>query len=80
MFASSYSYLQFRERRDHMMNLFENGWEKYFKENVPKWSFSHAESIPYFYTLGIFDKWQWGDDQTVHNKNNTPSIKLSTEL
>ncbi|WP_252177698.1 hypothetical protein [Endozoicomonas sp. 4G] len=57
------NYLQFRERRDRTMKLFDNGWEKYFKENVPKWSFSHAESISYFYTLGIFDKWQWGDNQ-----------------
>ncbi|WOG29595.1 hypothetical protein [Endozoicomonas sp. 8E] len=48
------NYLQFRERRDRTMKLFENGWEKYFRENLPKWSFSHAESIPYFYTLGAF--------------------------
>ncbi|WOG29607.1 hypothetical protein [Endozoicomonas sp. 8E] len=48
------NYLQFRERRDRTMELYENGWEKYFRENVPKWSFSHAESIPYFYTLGAF--------------------------
>ncbi|WOG29551.1 hypothetical protein [Endozoicomonas sp. 8E] len=46
------NYLQFRERRDRNMRLFENGWEKYFRENVPKWSFSHAESIPYSCTLG----------------------------
>ncbi|WOG29575.1 hypothetical protein [Endozoicomonas sp. 8E] len=45
------NYLQFRERRDRTMKLFDNGWEKYFRENVPKWSFSHAESIPYSYTL-----------------------------
>ncbi|WOG29614.1 hypothetical protein [Endozoicomonas sp. 8E] len=50
------NYLQFRERRDRTMKLFENGWEKYFRENMPKWSFSHAESIPYFYTLGVFDE------------------------
>ncbi|WP_448217750.1 hypothetical protein [Endozoicomonas sp. 2B-B] len=49
-------YLQFRERRDRTMKLFENSWEKYFRENVPKWSFSHAESIPYSYTLGAFYK------------------------
>ncbi|WOG29606.1 hypothetical protein [Endozoicomonas sp. 8E] len=48
------NYLQFRERRERTMKLFENGWEKYFRENVPKWSFSHAESIPYSYTLGAF--------------------------
>ncbi|WOG29554.1 hypothetical protein [Endozoicomonas sp. 8E] len=48
------NYLQFRERRDRTMRLFENGWEKYFRENVPKWSFSHAESIPYSCTLGAF--------------------------
>ncbi|WP_448217768.1 hypothetical protein [Endozoicomonas sp. 2B-B] len=46
------NYLQFRERRDRTMKLYEDGWEKYFRENLPKWSFSHAESIPYFYTLG----------------------------
>ncbi|WP_448217791.1 hypothetical protein [Endozoicomonas sp. 2B-B] len=46
------NYLQFRERRDRTMKMFDNSWEKYFKENVPKWSFSHAESIPYSYTLG----------------------------
>ncbi|WOG29574.1 hypothetical protein [Endozoicomonas sp. 8E] len=46
------NYLQFRERRDRTMKIFENGWEKYFREIVPKWSFSHAESIPYSYTLG----------------------------
>ncbi|WP_422409841.1 MULTISPECIES: hypothetical protein [unclassified Endozoicomonas] len=46
------NYLQFRERRDRTMKLFENSWEKYFRENVPKWSFSHADSIPYSYTLG----------------------------
>ncbi|WP_422476033.1 hypothetical protein [Endozoicomonas sp. ALB032] len=48
------NYLQFRERLDRTMKLFENSWEKYFRENVPKWSFSHAESIPYSYTLGAF--------------------------
>ncbi|WOG29580.1 hypothetical protein [Endozoicomonas sp. 8E] len=48
------NYLQFRERRDRTMKLFANGWEKYFRENVPKWSFSHTESIPYSFTLGVF--------------------------
>ncbi|WOG29591.1 hypothetical protein [Endozoicomonas sp. 8E] len=56
------NYLQFRERHDRTMKLFENGWEKYFRENVPKWSFSHAESIPYFYTLGTYYEWRRGDD------------------
>ncbi|WOG29597.1 hypothetical protein [Endozoicomonas sp. 8E] len=64
------NYLQFRERRDHTMKLFENGWEKYFRENVPKWSFSHAESVPYFYTLGAFYERQKGDDQKVHGHDN----------
>ncbi|WP_422476001.1 hypothetical protein [Endozoicomonas sp. ALB032] len=66
------NYLQFRERRDRTMKLFENGWEKYFRENVPKWSFSHAESIPYSYTLGTFYNWQQGDDKKapVHGKRN----------
>ncbi|WP_422411615.1 MULTISPECIES: hypothetical protein [unclassified Endozoicomonas] len=68
------NYLQFRERRDRTMRLFENGWEKYFRENVPKWSFSHAESIPYSYTLGAFYQSQKGDDQKFHNhdKRNAP--------
>ncbi|WP_422452339.1 hypothetical protein [Endozoicomonas sp. ALC066] len=68
------NYLQFRERRDRTMKLFENGWEKYFRENVPKWSFSHAESIPYFYTLGAFFESQKSDDQKFHNhdKRNAP--------
>ncbi|WP_448217757.1 hypothetical protein [Endozoicomonas sp. 2B-B] len=68
------NYLQFRERRDRTMKLFGNGWEKYFRENVPKWSFSHAESIPYFYTLGVFYQWQKGDHQKVHghNKSDAP--------
>ncbi|WP_448217780.1 hypothetical protein [Endozoicomonas sp. 2B-B] len=48
------NYLQFRERRDRTMKLFADGWEKYFRENVPKWSFSHSESIPYSYLLGAF--------------------------
>ncbi|WOG29578.1 hypothetical protein [Endozoicomonas sp. 8E] len=48
------NYLQFRERRDRTIKMFANGWEKYFRENVPKWSFSHSESIPYSYTLGVF--------------------------
>ncbi|WP_422138562.1 hypothetical protein [Endozoicomonas sp. ALC020] len=48
------NYLQFRERRDRTIKLFADGWEKYFRENVPKWSFSHTESIPYSYTLGVF--------------------------
>ncbi|WOG29584.1 hypothetical protein [Endozoicomonas sp. 8E] len=76
------NYLQFRERRVRTMKLFENGWEKYFRENVPKWSFTHAESIPYFYTLGVFYKWRQGDDKKVHghDKRNAPSIKLSTQL
>ncbi|WP_422409847.1 MULTISPECIES: hypothetical protein [unclassified Endozoicomonas] len=67
-------YLQFRERRDRTMKLFENGWEKYFRENVPKWSFSHAKSIPYSYTLGAFYKLQQGDNQKVHgpDKSNAP--------
>ncbi|WP_252179152.1 hypothetical protein [Endozoicomonas sp. 4G] len=46
------NYLHFRERRDRTMKLYKHGWEKYFKENVPKWSFSHANSLPYSYTLG----------------------------
>ncbi|WP_422138561.1 hypothetical protein [Endozoicomonas sp. ALC020] len=68
------NYLQFRERRDRTMKLFENGWEKYFREKVPKWSFSHAESIPYSYTLGAFYEQQQGDDQKVqgHDKRNAP--------
>ncbi|WOG29621.1 hypothetical protein [Endozoicomonas sp. 8E] len=50
------NYLQFRERRDRTMKMFGSSWEKYFRENVPKWSFSHPESIPYSYTLGaLFD-------------------------
>ncbi|WOG29559.1 hypothetical protein [Endozoicomonas sp. 8E] len=52
------NYLQFRERRDRTMKLSEKSWEKYFRENVPKWSFSHAESIPYSYTLGVFYDWK----------------------
>ncbi|WP_422475993.1 hypothetical protein [Endozoicomonas sp. ALB032] len=63
------NYLQFRERRDRTMKLFDNGWEQYFMENVPRWSFSHAESIPYFYTLGAFYGLQKGDDQRVHGHN-----------
>ncbi|WP_422475999.1 hypothetical protein [Endozoicomonas sp. ALB032] len=59
------NYLQFRERRDRTMKLFENGWENYFKKNVPKWSFSHAESIPYSYTLGAFYNLQQGDEQKI---------------
>ncbi|MGI9282765.1 MAG: hypothetical protein ACR2PX_24480 [Endozoicomonas sp.] len=59
------SYLQFRERRDRTMKLFDQGWEKYFKENVPRWSFSHSESIPYSHTLGAFYEWQEGDDKEV---------------
>ncbi|WP_448217758.1 hypothetical protein [Endozoicomonas sp. 2B-B] len=68
------NYLQFRERRDRTMKLFENSWEKYFRENVPKWSFSHAESIPYFYTLGAFNKWPKDNDQKVHgnDRSNAP--------
>ncbi|WP_422138552.1 hypothetical protein [Endozoicomonas sp. ALC020] len=61
------NYLQFRERRDRTMKLFDNGWEKYFRENVPKWSFSHAESVTYSYTLGAFYEWQKGDIQKVHD-------------
>ncbi|WP_422409853.1 MULTISPECIES: hypothetical protein [unclassified Endozoicomonas] len=76
------NYLQFRERRDRTMKLFENGWEKYFRKNVPKWSFSHAESIPYSYTLGAFYKWRQGDDKKVHlhEKRNTSPIRLSSQL
>ncbi|WOG29586.1 hypothetical protein [Endozoicomonas sp. 8E] len=68
------NYLQFRERRDRTMKLFENGWEKYFRENVPKWSFSHAESVPYFYTVGAFYESQKSDDQKFHShdKRNAP--------
>ncbi|WP_257287723.1 hypothetical protein, partial [Endozoicomonas sp. SESOKO2] len=47
-------YQQFRERRDQTMKMYKHGWEKYFRDNVPKWSFSHTESIPYSYTLGTF--------------------------
>ncbi|WP_448217797.1 hypothetical protein [Endozoicomonas sp. 2B-B] len=67
------NYLQFRDRRDRTMKLFENGWEKYFRDNVPKWSFSHAESIPYSYTLGNFNDWQKSDDQI-----NNPQTKSTT--
>ncbi|WP_422138542.1 hypothetical protein [Endozoicomonas sp. ALC020] len=74
------NYLQFRERRDRTMKLFENGWEKYFRENVPKWSFSHAESIPYFYTLGVFYEWQKGDDQKDgHDKRNYHQSSFPSE-
>ncbi|WP_422138536.1 hypothetical protein [Endozoicomonas sp. ALC020] len=71
------NYLQFRERRDRTMKLFENGWEKYFRENVPKWSFSHAESIPYSYTLGAFYELRQGDDPKIqgHDKSNAPQSK-----
>ncbi|WOG29581.1 hypothetical protein [Endozoicomonas sp. 8E] len=73
------NYLQFRERRDRTMKLFENGWEKYLRENVPKWSFSHAESIPYSYTLGAFYEQQRGDDQKAqdHDKRNAPQSSFS---
>ncbi|WP_422451431.1 hypothetical protein [Endozoicomonas sp. ALC066] len=66
------NYLQFRERRDRTMKLFENGWEKYFRENVPRWSFSHAESIPYSYTLGAFYALQQDDSKTAtfYDKRN----------
>ncbi|WOG29543.1 hypothetical protein [Endozoicomonas sp. 8E] len=67
------NYLQFRERRDRTMKLFENGWEKYFRKNVPKWSFSHAESIPYSYTLGTPYDWQKSDD-----KRHNPQTKSTT--
>ncbi|WP_257274249.1 hypothetical protein, partial [Endozoicomonas sp. SESOKO4] len=70
-------YLQFRERRDRTMRMFEHGWEKYFKANVPKWSFSHAESIPYFYTPGAFYKWQKGDVQTVHGHDKRNASQSS---
>ncbi|WP_448217748.1 hypothetical protein [Endozoicomonas sp. 2B-B] len=72
------NYLQFRERRDRTMKLFENGWEKYFRENVPKWSFSHAESIPYSYTLGAFYELRQGDDPKIqgHDKSNAPNQNL----
>ncbi|WP_422475997.1 hypothetical protein [Endozoicomonas sp. ALB032] len=68
------NYLQFRERRDRTMKLFENGWEKYFRENLPKWSFSHAESIPYIYTLGTFYDWQQGNNKKAPagEKTNAP--------
>ncbi|WOG29598.1 hypothetical protein [Endozoicomonas sp. 8E] len=71
------NYLQFRERRDRTMKLFENGWEKYFRENVPGWSFSHAESIPYFYTLGAFDEWQKGDNQKIHGHDKRSASQSS---
>ncbi|WP_422413267.1 MULTISPECIES: hypothetical protein [unclassified Endozoicomonas] len=60
------NYLQFRERRDRTMRLFENGWEQYFRENVPKWSFSHAKSIPYSYTLSTF--YEWGDKKATRDE------------
>ncbi|WOG29620.1 hypothetical protein [Endozoicomonas sp. 8E] len=75
------NYLQFRERRDRTMKMFENSWEKYFREYVPKWSFSHAESFPYFYTLGALYEWRWGDDQKVrgHNERNVPQPDFLTD-
>ncbi|WP_448217747.1 hypothetical protein [Endozoicomonas sp. 2B-B] len=68
------NYLQFRERRDRTMKMFENSWEKYFREYVPKWSFSHAESFPYFYTLGALYEWQRGDNQKL-----APDATFSSE-
>ncbi|WP_257288442.1 hypothetical protein, partial [Endozoicomonas sp. SESOKO2] len=67
-------YLQFRERRDHTMRMYEHGWEKYFRENVPKWSFSHADSIPYSYTLGAFFERQQGSNKklTALDKTTLP--------
>ncbi|WOG29596.1 hypothetical protein [Endozoicomonas sp. 8E] len=59
------NFLHLRERRDRTMKLFGNGWEKYFRQNLPKWSFSHAQSIPYFYTFGAFYKWQQGNNKKV---------------
>ncbi|WP_448217796.1 hypothetical protein [Endozoicomonas sp. 2B-B] len=69
------NYLQFRERRDRTMKLFENGWEKYFRENMPEWSFSHAESFPYSYTLGAFFEWRHGNNKkaSVHDKRQNPA-------
>ncbi|WP_422441927.1 MULTISPECIES: hypothetical protein [unclassified Endozoicomonas] len=69
------NYLQFRERRDRTMKLFENGWEKYFRENIPEWSFSHAESFPYSYTLGAFFEWRHGNNKkaSVHDKRQNPA-------
>ncbi|WP_448217741.1 hypothetical protein [Endozoicomonas sp. 2B-B] len=67
------NYLQFRERRDRTLKLFEHGWEKYFKENVPKWSFSHSESVPYSYTLGTFFEWQKPDDKKLSAHGQLPA-------
>ncbi|WP_257280426.1 hypothetical protein [Endozoicomonas sp. ISHI1] len=71
----SENYLQFRERRDRTMKLFDNGWEKYFRENVPEWSFSHVESIPYSYTLGTFFNWQQSDDKKVSGHDKKMLLK-----
>ncbi|WP_422411095.1 MULTISPECIES: hypothetical protein [unclassified Endozoicomonas] len=70
------NYLQFRERRDRTIKLFEHGWEKYFKENVPKWSFSHSESVPYSYTLGTFFEGQKRDDKQL-SAHDSPSSQSS---
>ncbi|WP_422452333.1 hypothetical protein [Endozoicomonas sp. ALC066] len=74
------NYLQFRERRDRTIKLFENGWEKYFREKLPKWSFSHAESIPYFYTLGALYESQKSDDQNVHGHDTRNASQSSFPL
>ncbi|WP_257288382.1 hypothetical protein, partial [Endozoicomonas sp. SESOKO2] len=49
--------------------------EKYFRDNVPQWSFSHAESIPYFYTLSAFFEWQENSDQKLsgHDREMLPT-------
>ncbi|WP_257280425.1 MULTISPECIES: hypothetical protein [unclassified Endozoicomonas] len=59
------NYLQFRERRDRTTKMYEHGWEKYFRENVPEWSFSHAKSTPYSYTLSAFFEWQQDNDKKL---------------
>ncbi|WP_252177697.1 hypothetical protein [Endozoicomonas sp. 4G] len=71
------NYLQFRERRDRTMKLFDNGWEKYFKENVPKWSFSHPDSVPYSYTLGVFFGTSSTERKTAAPEEIPPAVEAS---
>ncbi|WP_257293082.1 hypothetical protein, partial [Endozoicomonas sp. ONNA1] len=56
-----------------------HGWEKYFRDNVPKWSFSHAKSIPYSYTLGAFYEWRHRSDRIDRKatRTATPEKTLS---
>jgi hypothetical protein len=76
------SWFDFRDRRDKAQQLYDQGWEKYFRDNVPKWSYSHEESIPRGFITAKMPGWSMPfgmDTGKQDTAGSVSSITTSTE-